>query len=77
MLTAAAVVCALQHERLVFATNIGRRLQRVRTLDYSANGHERLVKFCAVEQFETASFQWAVSVYRPIFQHIRATGLVK
>jgi hypothetical protein len=77
MLTAAAVICALQQERLVFATNIGRRLQRVRTIDYSASGDERLVRFCAIEQFEVASFQWAVSVYRPILQHIRATGLIK
>jgi hypothetical protein len=74
MLTAAAVVCALQQERLAFATNIGRRLQRVKALDYSANSDDRLVRFCAVEQFEAASFQWAVSVYRPILQHIRASG---
>jgi hypothetical protein len=33
MLTAASVIYALQQERFVFATNISRRLQMVRTID--------------------------------------------
>jgi hypothetical protein len=33
MLTAAFVICALQKEWFLFARNIGRKLQRVRTID--------------------------------------------
>jgi hypothetical protein len=39
ILTAASVICALQQERFVFATNIGRRLQIVRTIDLPDQNH--------------------------------------
>jgi TPR repeat protein len=39
MLTAASVICALHQERFVFATNIDRRLQMVRTIDLPDQNH--------------------------------------
>jgi hypothetical protein len=39
MLTAVSVICALQQERFVFATNIGRRLQMFRTIDLPDKNH--------------------------------------
>jgi hypothetical protein len=39
MLIAASVICALQQERFVFATNIGRRLQMVRAIDLPDQNH--------------------------------------
>jgi hypothetical protein len=39
MLTVASVICALQQERFVFATNISRRLQMVRTIDLPDQNH--------------------------------------
>jgi hypothetical protein len=39
MLTAASLICALQQERFVFATNIDRRLQMVRTIDLPDQNH--------------------------------------
>jgi hypothetical protein len=39
MLTAASVICALQQERFVFAANISRRLQMVRTIDLPDQNH--------------------------------------
>jgi hypothetical protein len=39
MVTAASVICALQQERFVFATNIGRRLQMVRTVNLPDQNH--------------------------------------
>jgi TPR repeat protein len=39
MLTAASVICVLQQEQFVFATNIGRRPQMVRTIDLPDQNH--------------------------------------
>jgi hypothetical protein len=39
MLIAASVICPLQQERFVFAINIGRRLQMVRTIDLPDQNH--------------------------------------
>jgi hypothetical protein len=39
ILIAASVICALQQERFVFATNIGRRLQMVPTIDLPDQNH--------------------------------------
>jgi hypothetical protein len=39
MLTAASVICALQQERFIFATNIDRRLQMVRAIDVPYQNH--------------------------------------
>jgi hypothetical protein len=39
MLTAASVICALQQERFVFAANLSRRLQMVRTIDLPDRNH--------------------------------------
>jgi TPR repeat protein len=39
MLTAASVICALQQERFVFATNVDRRLQMARTIDLPDQNH--------------------------------------
>jgi hypothetical protein len=39
MLTAASVICGLQQERFVFATNIGRRSQMVRTINLPGQNH--------------------------------------
>jgi hypothetical protein len=39
MVTVASVICALQQERFVFETNIGRRIQMVRTIDLPDQNH--------------------------------------
>jgi hypothetical protein len=39
MLTAAFVICTLQQEWFVFATNVGRRLQMVRTINLPDQNH--------------------------------------
>jgi TPR repeat protein len=39
MLTAVSIICTLQQEQFVFATNIGRRLQIVGTIDLPDQNH--------------------------------------
>jgi hypothetical protein len=39
MLTAVSIICTLQQERFVFATNISRTLQMVRTIDLPDQNH--------------------------------------
>jgi hypothetical protein len=39
MLTAVSIICALQQERFIFATNIGRKLQMVCTIDLPDQNH--------------------------------------
>jgi hypothetical protein len=39
MLIAVSVICALQQEPFAFATNIGRRLQMLRTIDLPDQNH--------------------------------------
>ena len=77
MLCAGATIAALGHERLAFATNIGRRLQRMRGVDYSASRDERLERFCVCETYESSCMQRALAVYRPIISHLKATGLLQ
>jgi hypothetical protein len=74
--TAAAIVEGLQQDRLHFATNIGRRLQRVKMVDYSARCDERFERFCAVEKLEATSYEWIAGVYRPMMRHLRTTGIL-
>lgn len=77
VLCAAATISALGHERLAFATNIGRRLQRMRGVDYSASLDDRLERFCVCETYESSCLQRALAVYRPIISHLKATGLLQ
>ena len=74
---AAAMIQILDQERICFATNIGRRLQRIRIVDYSASCDERIEKFCVCERFEASCMKWAHSVYRPIVGHLLSAGLLE
>ena len=71
MLFAAAMLCVTDQVRLHFATNIGRRLERVKDVDFASSNDERLSRFCAVCHLETSSLEWAKSVISPIVKQIR------
>jgi hypothetical protein len=77
LFTAAAIVEGLQQGRIYFATNIGRKLQRSRTVDPSARYDERFERFCGVEKLEATAFHWIAGVYRPMMQHLRTTGYLE
>ncbi|KAH0791889.1 cytoplasmic FMR1-interacting protein 1 [Histomonas meleagridis] len=77
MLCAAAIIATLRHERLYFATNIGRKIQKVKDVDFDVNGESKLAKFCAVNSLENNSMNWALSFVQPIIRHLRITGLLE
>lgn len=74
MLAAAAVILCLKQERIYFASNIGRKIQRVKEVDFAANKEEKLIQFCAVNEFETSVMKWAFSIFQPIIRHINNNG---
>ena len=71
MFFAAAMLCVTGQERLHYATNIGRRIERVKDVDFASAGDERLSRFCAVCQLESSSLEWAKSVVSPIVKQMR------
>ena len=74
---AAALIAALKQERLYYATNIGRRIQRVKDVDFDSNTDSKLSKFCAVNNLEYNSISYALSIFEPLFKHLRITGLLE
>jgi hypothetical protein len=77
MMCASAVIQSLGHERLSFATNIGRRLQRLRSVDYTTTKDQRFHRFYIAEEFQRSCLQWAFSIMRPVVSHLKTTGLLE
>ena len=77
MLAASAIILALKQERIYLATNIGRRIQRVKEIDFSANKNMKLLQFCAVNQYEYSSMEWSLSTFQAIMRQIYSPNYSK
>lgn len=71
MFIAGTLLATIEQEKLHFATDIGRRIERVKGLDFASTNNERLAKFCAIYELESSSLHWAMSFISPIVKQMK------
>jgi hypothetical protein len=77
MFCASAFLAATNQKRMHYATSIGRRIYRVRDVDFSAQNDTKISRFCVIFELASTSLEWAYSLVIPIINYIRATNLLQ
>lgn len=71
MFIAGAIIAIIEQENIHFATDIGRRIMRVKGLDFASANNDRLARFCSLYELESSSLHWAISVISPIAKQMK------
>jgi len=68
-LFAGSLMCITNQHNLHYATNIGRRLERLKDVDFASANDEKLARFCSIYSLEKTSLSLAISIVKPILDN--------